>query len=72
MVKSVPQFSLDKLHSGGEIVERTRLQVKLAENVFLVETNGVQGLYRVLLSQSDPCPSPNVGQKKHIVLIEKN
>jgi hypothetical protein len=63
VVQLVSQFSLDKLHSGGEIVQCTRLQVELAENVVLVETNGVHGLYRVLLSKSDQCPSPNVGEK---------
>jgi hypothetical protein len=69
VVQSVSQFSLDKLHSGGEIVQCTRLQVELAENVVLVETNGVHGLFRVLLSQSDPCPSPNVGENAEAVEI---
>jgi hypothetical protein len=59
-LKSMSQFSLDHLKSGGEIVEKTEHQANKAENVILQETNGVPSVYGSFLSQSDPCPSPTI------------
>ena len=55
-VKGVSQFSLEQLKSGGEIVEQTKHQLDKGLNVMLEKSDGIQSVYRVLLSKCDPCP----------------
>jgi hypothetical protein len=59
-VKGVSQFVLEQLKSGGEIVEQTKHQVDKGLNVMLEKSDGFHSVYRVLLSNCDPCPSPTI------------
>ena len=68
-VKGVSQFRLEQLKSGGEIVQQTKHQLDKGLNVMLENSDGIHSVYRVLLSNCDPCPSPTIGESAAVPAV---